>query len=87
MTPAEFWELTPRETFMYITASVWRLTQQHRSDLWAAWHVAALTRGEKLPALRTVLDTIPAVRTRAQLMTPEQTVNYFDALGDSPPGV
>jgi len=54
---AEFWALTPHETYMAIEAAAWRLEREHRRDAWLAWHVAALTRAKRLPALKRLLGT------------------------------
>lgn len=52
---AEFWALTPRETYATIDAAVWRMEQAHRRDGWLAWHIAALSRARRLPALQRIL--------------------------------
>lgn len=52
---AEFWSLTPRETYVVIQAAQWRMEREHRRDMWLAWHVAALSRAKRLPALKGLL--------------------------------
>jgi hypothetical protein len=56
----EFWDLTPRETFMAIDASLWREEIQQKRDLTLAWQTAALTRAKRLPSLKQLLNTKPA---------------------------
>lgn len=41
-----------------IRASIERERSRHRRALWAAWHVAAFGRGEKLPDLGPMLDRV-----------------------------
>lgn len=52
---AEFWDLTPRETWITIEAAGWRAEQAARRDVALAWHVAALSRTKTLPSLRQLL--------------------------------
>jgi hypothetical protein len=62
----EFWSLTPRETWMTLEARAWRM--EHESERtgelirlaqkmlgWLAWHVAALQRSKRLPALQRLI--------------------------------
>jgi hypothetical protein len=62
----EFWALTPRETWMTLEARAWRLQRESErtGELirlaqkmlgWLAWHVAALQRSKRLPALQRLL--------------------------------
>jgi len=51
----EFWSLTPRETYMVLEAATWRLEREHRRDAWLAWHIAALSRAKRLPALQRLI--------------------------------
>ena len=53
---AEFWALTPRETYMVLEAANWRLEREHRRDAWLAWHIAALSRAKRLPALQRLIS-------------------------------
>jgi len=57
---AEFWALTPRETFMVLAAAGRRFEREHRRDAWIAWHTAALGRVKKLPSLQRLMPTKPA---------------------------
>ena len=52
---AEFWDLTPRETWITIEAAGWRAERDARRDVALAWHVAALARTKILPSLRQLL--------------------------------
>jgi len=74
----EFWSLTPRETRMAMEARAWRLEQEtaRTGELirlaqklagWLAWHVAALQRSKRLPALQRLLG---GGETKA--LTPEE---------------
>ena len=56
----EFWDLTPRETYMMIDASIWREEVQQKRDLVLAWQTAALTRAKRMPSLKQLLNTKPA---------------------------
>lgn len=56
----EFWDLTPRETFMAIDAAIWRDEVQQRRNLTLAWQTAALTRAKRMPSLKQLLNTKPA---------------------------
>lgn len=52
---AEFWDLTPQETFMTIEARLWREAQQYKRAISQAWLTAALGRAKRLPALPRLL--------------------------------
>ena len=52
---AEFWEMTPRETFAAVEAAAWRMRQEQMLALSTAWHTAALSRAKKLPALAVLM--------------------------------
>ena len=54
---AEFWSLTPHETYAAIEAAGWRMERAHKRDLCLAWHVAALSRAKRLPPLKRLLGT------------------------------
>lgn len=53
----EFWDLTPAEATMAIEAAIWQAEQEHRMRAWAVWHVAALSRVKKLPALSRLIQS------------------------------
>ena len=61
--------MTPRETVRVIEAAAWRLEQAHRDRLALAWHIAALMRTKKLPALERLLKPPPKPLTGAELET------------------
>lgn len=44
---------------MFKTAA-WRWQQDQKRDAWLAWHIAALSRGKKLPSLARVMPKPPA---------------------------
>ena len=52
---AEFWSLTPRETYAVIEASAWQLEREHRRNAWLAWHIAALSRAKRMPPLQRLI--------------------------------
>lgn len=56
---AQFWEMTPAETFMAIEAALWREERQWRQDVTRAWLTAALTRARWLPRLEQLLASEP----------------------------
>ena len=56
----EFWDQTPRETFMAIDAAIWREEVRQKQNLTLAWQTAALTRAKRLPSLKQLLNTKPA---------------------------
>lgn len=51
-----FWDLTPRETYAYLTACQWRQEREQQQALWHAWHVAYLSRVKRLPSLKRLLN-------------------------------
>jgi hypothetical protein len=55
VTVAEFWAMTPRETYAAIRAAGWRIELEQRRDVVQAWHTAALARAKRLPSLRRLL--------------------------------
>jgi len=55
ITAAEFWQMTPNETWQTIEAYGWRLNQQRREAISMAWLTAALTRAKRLPKLAQLL--------------------------------
>ena len=57
MSAVEFWAATPREIYATIQAAAWRLEQEHKRDVWLAWHVAALSRARRLPPLARLLGS------------------------------
>lgn len=48
---ADFWASTLRIQSIYIQAARIKADREHRLRAWHAWHVAALSRASKLPAL------------------------------------
>ena len=56
----EFWDLTPRETFMAIEASIWREEVRQKWDITVAWQTASLSRAKRMPSLKQLLNTKPA---------------------------
>lgn len=55
MAVADFWQLTPRETYMAIEAAIWQDERQQRSAVAAAWLVAKLTKAKRIPPLKQLL--------------------------------
>ena len=58
MTVGEFWDMTPRETFMALNAAVWRIEQEMARSLSLAWNIAALERTKRLPSLSKLLAPV-----------------------------
>jgi len=58
VTVGEFWDMTPRETFMALNASVWRIEQEMARSLVLAWNIAALERTKRLPPLSKLLAPV-----------------------------
>lgn len=55
LTVAEFWQMTPRETFMAIEAYLWRYEREVKDQIRMAWLNAALVRAKHLPPLARLL--------------------------------
>lgn len=51
-----FWRLTWKELLLILEAEGRRLHRQDTDRAWLAWHIEALSRWEKLPALK---DLVP----------------------------
>jgi len=47
--------MTPVETYLVIKAAAWKFDEEQRDLAWLAWHVAALSRAKRLPALSKLL--------------------------------
>jgi hypothetical protein len=56
ITVADFWAMTPRETYAAIRAAGWRIELEQRRGVIQAWHTAALARAKRLPSLRRLLS-------------------------------
>jgi len=86
MTLAEFWDATITETLMFIQAFKWRMDEKSRSDLWHAWHVAALAGANfsksGMPQLATVLPprrtlhTVPLTHAEEAAMWERWAAQY-----------
>lgn len=55
----EFWQMTPRETAVYLSAAAERITAQRKEAVRQAWLTAALGRAKRIPPLKQLL-TPPA---------------------------
>ena len=55
VTIEQFWQMTPRETFMVIEAYFWRQEQQRKQQISIAWLTAGLMRTKTMPALSRLL--------------------------------
>lgn len=55
ITVADFWGMTPRETWAAMDAAAWRMEQEQRNRAWLAWHTAALSRAKRMPPLSKLL--------------------------------
>jgi hypothetical protein len=56
VTVADFWAMTPRETYAVIRATGWRIELEQRRDVVQAWQTASLSRAKRLPSLRRLLS-------------------------------
>jgi hypothetical protein len=63
---AEFWALTPRETYAAIDAWKWGQDLAHRRDAWLAWHTAALSRAKRMPTLSRLIEPAEAKPLRGE---------------------
>jgi hypothetical protein len=80
LTPAEAWDLTPRELLAYSRGVAQRDTDRQRLAVAAAWHVAALSRAKRFPKLRELMRRITGPRQRPRVLTPKQQVNQLEAI-------
>lgn len=58
MAPADFWPITPRETFLFIEAAGWREARQIRIAVTNAWYTAMFTNAKRLDSLGATLRKI-----------------------------
>lgn len=77
MSPSEFSELTPRETYMYIDAAVERSNTQYRLAISTAWHTEAFARTKRLEPLSTIFEGM-----RTTPLTQEEKEARIDAMKD-----
>lgn len=61
----EFWDLTPRETFMSMEGYLWREERRQQAEITAAWLTAKLSRARRVPALKQLLADRRPQRTSA----------------------
>lgn len=66
--PAEFWRLTPRESYALFSGAEKIRISARQLALWSAWHGALFERSKKLPELKPMLDKM----NPAEPMTPSQ---------------
>jgi hypothetical protein len=52
-----FWRITPREMAARIDGARRRLSSEQDGRAWLSWHIAALSRAEKLPELSEMFET------------------------------
>jgi hypothetical protein len=67
-SPDAFWALTPREYAAHMRGAAKRIERERDDLMWLAWHVAALSRTSRFPALEDLRR--PAGPKRK--MTPEE---------------
>ena len=51
-----FWDQTARTIQIAYEGAIERRRLEHNDRAWLAWHVAAMSRGKRLPALRTLMQ-------------------------------
>jgi hypothetical protein len=56
LRPAEYWALTPSETFEFIEAAVWRATEAKRTAVTGAYFTEAFARTKRLQPLDQLLN-------------------------------
>jgi len=44
-----FWSLTPRLYLAHMSGAKQRFEREHKDQAWLVWHIAALSRSEKIP--------------------------------------
>ena len=77
MSPDQFWLLTPSELFKMYQHHIKTRKQIMDNMLYHAWHVAALSRQQKLPELSELLKSKPEQRkqTDDQMMAMARLLN------------
>lgn len=67
--PAEFWRLTPRESYALFAGAEKTRVSARQLALWTAWHSAMFERSKKLPELKPLLEKLnpPEPQTPSQL--------------------
>lgn len=55
MTPAEFWELTPAETYEYIDARAEYERSEQIGRVWLAYHTAGFHRSRRMPSWASLM--------------------------------
>lgn len=51
----DFWDMTPVEVIQTMEAAGWRADVEQRLMAWGAWHMAALQRCKRMPALASLI--------------------------------
>lgn len=67
-----FWRLTLREIAVILKGFSVRLEREHNDRAWLAWHVAALPRAKKFPALKDMQTKQPR---KVRRKTPEEMLS------------
>ena len=80
VTVPAFWDMTPRETMTAMEAAVWQAEQTQAGELAQAWHIAALARQRRLPALATLLAKLkPSKAKKAPIEERRREFEAFKA--------
>lgn len=74
---AEFWDLTPRETWQAIEAAIWRDRREQERETRQAWLTATLSRAKKIPSLKRLLTE----KKQAQRLTPVEAEKRRNEFG------
>ncbi|HKJ73969.1 MAG TPA: hypothetical protein VKA19_07615 [Alphaproteobacteria bacterium] len=75
--PPQFWHLTLREMSACLRASRLRDRRARELAISQAWHVAAFSRAERLPSLKSVLAELNGTD---RVTKPEDMREFFHAL-------
>jgi len=67
-----FWRLTLREIAVILKGFAARLEREHNAAAWLAWHIAALPRAKRFPALKE-MQTKQVRKVRRK--TPEELLS------------
>ena len=76
----QFWDLTPRELDLVFQNDAWRRDQQREANAWLAWHMAALGRVKRLPALRRFIRPVKGEVTPEEL---DRKKREFEAMKEN----
>lgn len=68
----DFWRRTPRQIARTFEAHGQRLRREHNDRMSLAWHIAAMPKMKKFPALKKLLVSVEGGQRHRVRQTPEQ---------------